>query len=597
MEKYSDEKTFVFSKIKVEEISEISSSRLAYSYIQMVKNPPGWIKILWTGEKCEIYEASFMALHTELYKRTSSGTAARAVKEVMPTLAATHTISVNNMSAAQNKTKSPIEIYTNEYKVLKVKEIAGYTLPTTYPNLEVRGVMTSLADAAFFSVTSKDLEKRLEIDVDHAAHMQFPVKNLSGMSLPSKMKRVDFIANTVAKMCSDKKYAKQVQEELLSKSVTFDAQTGKFKVTTPRVLKVKSIPHLFLVIDAWRKIRGTDADCRSDITAGYYYALSSRSLYKTAYLVHDILYLGIVFKTKYLEIGVPDNVVSAYVLSSLVATGWLIRVIGSNAYSKYNGEKSGIFSYFPIKEMYLRYVPLNETAPRIVGSSIIQPPEQGVMVTRNFGAYVTDNCVAFSYAYLHKDMMKLSENYKGITLFPTAHAHNGHVIVVNATVDYKFDIDAYMKRVSLANTFKTYYVYTRSRFLEHDPFGHRVDLILRNRILPPKSDDNIDLDEETKVEFSKTFAIRSFDNVDYNFLEKGLMKKKRDAQRAIEAIKESEDISEVATERIQQLFTIVDEIDEELVAQDDVHVQEEITIQQEPFVASDDENVDSSMFT
>jgi hypothetical protein len=150
MEKYSDEKTFVFSKIKVEEISEISSSRLAYSYIQMVKNPPGWIKILWTGEKCEIYEASFMALHTELYKRTSSGTAARAVKEVMPTLAATHTISVNNMSAAQNKTKSPIEIYTNEYKVLKVKEIAGYTLPTTYPNLEVRGVMTSLACCFLF---------------------------------------------------------------------------------------------------------------------------------------------------------------------------------------------------------------------------------------------------------------------------------------------------------------------------------------------------------------------------------------------------------------------------------------------------------------
>jgi hypothetical protein len=208
------------------------------------------------------------------------GTAKKTVKEVIPLLSATCTIQVNVMSESEGdeekvvqeigkKRKMGITLIDKDYKSIKLVEHAGFIVPSNYPNAQVRCVMTALGDAAFFSLVSRDMDRRTEVDKEKLKKVGFPLKSLAGIPFPAKSKRSEVVSNTVAKMCQDKKYAAGIVKMMIDPTVQFDAQRGVFKVTSPKVLKAKTVAQMYIAISAWRDVRGADGDARSDVTAAY----------------------------------------------------------------------------------------------------------------------------------------------------------------------------------------------------------------------------------------------------------------------------------------------------------------------------------------
>jgi len=554
----------ISAKTKVP-IQEASTNSLALGAVKILTTTPAWVYALIMDDSEAPFVGSYTTIMQQLVIRTSAGYSAKNVREVVPTMAATHTIVVE-------KGKENVFI-TNDYNEVKMQTIAGIQVPTNYPNAHVKCVMTSLMDGAYIGVSSKKLEANYEINPLDAQAIRFPFKALVvDKEFPKGATRAGFITGTFEKAIRDKGYAEAIAQNDLPDGVVFDFATGKYRYNSPAMLGVKDARALFYAIMAHRKTRGSDKDARHYITAPYYYGIPTRSLYQNGYMIADIQALGAALKTKVLEITNTDQLINAHVMSSLVATGWLIRVVGSNQYperiknTQGYVQKKGVFSYFEHDDVFLRWYYVRETAPKVVGHSVLLPTNTPDVVNQLFSISKSTNAIPFGYVYVNDQMLQLEKHYPGCSLFPTAHAHNGHVIVVRARIDvpvvgdwskrtpfkvadvieekqgkeeiYKtgpLDYKLYLRRVMEACIWKTYYVFSRTRYLEVDPFAHHVSFYMRNqKIIDEKDFVKLSFEDEVNrvFDFDRTMAIKS-DGAKYIVYLPQVVERKRMAQTAV----------------------------------------------------------------
>jgi len=237
-------------------------------------------------------------------------------------------------------------------------------------------------------------------------------------------------------------------------------------------------------------------------------------------VVQDLVALGQSLKTTYLEIFAPDGVITQYVISSLISMGWLIRVSGTSLCpvrevdpldsKKYKSNK-GIYTFFDFDSHYIKYVGVKEEAPKVANDKVEFSTSITKIVNLSFTTVYSGTAIPFTYCYLHPDMERIEDTYPGCTLFPTAHAHSGQVLVVKAPLKVKYkliDLGDYYKRVSAANTFKSLYVYTRIAYYPFDKFAHRTSFFLRNRIFKDEVKAE-ELMEDNDINFDRVFAIKS----------------------------------------------------------------------------------------
>jgi len=525
-----------------ETITTVDVNRLAVSVEAIMgSDTPMWVQGLITDSNVPVFKATFGTLYKELSLRVGSKLSSKAVREVVPAMAATHAIRV--------EADKPFQIIDSSYNKVVTKQVSGFTVPVNYPNADLKCVMQTFVDAAFFTLASKKLETPTEILEEDCKAIGFPAQMLVGGNVPKgNYTRSEFMEDNYHRALTDVNWVEAVNKMNFHEKVTFDFQTGKFKYPPPRLLIAKNAKQLYVSIAAHRKVRGTDKDARSVVTAPYYYGIPSRALYSTGFVVHDIQALGFALGTNVLEIVSTDKVVTTYVLSSLVATGWVVRVVGSNLYpdrrkdNKGNYvEKSGVFSYFSHDDLYLRWAPIQESPPKVAGKSCILPSSKN-LVSQMFGQSVSKLAIPFCYAFIQDEMLDMDNNYPGCSLFPTAHAHNGHVIVVRANVkdnERPFDYFKYLSRVIQACTWKTYYVFSKSPYYNVDPYGHKISFILRNKILVPE-DDAIVLQFEDTVqkvfEFDRTFNCVPVGKVNYSFFAPKVIEDKRAVQSVIKSL-------------------------------------------------------------
>jgi hypothetical protein len=563
-----EKKDMVYKRKQGEEtdISKIDTNRLAVSLKALSGRCPHWVQALITDEKVTPYVASASALMGQLMIRSSSITHNKEVKEIVPALAAKNSVII--------EISKPISILTPEYKRIVLKDVAGNVIPEKMDNGVIKSIMTNLVDGAFFSISSRRMENFQEVNIDLAEKIKFPMRQLGGGTLPSgKYSRMDFIKANIEECVKDEKHSLWLSE-LLPHGVTFDFSTGLFKFPKPVFQAASSVKMLFYIIDCHRKVRGTDKDARSLVSAGYYYGLSSRVLYSVGYVTHDIIHLAQMVGTKILEISAPDAIVNQYVLSSLVAVGFCIRVVGSTIFPERKTdskgvflESAGIFSYFPCDDVFLRWVPISEATPQVVNSSVTLPRDPSALVLRSFQVFKSDTAVPFCYQYLNDEMQDMQKYYPECSLVPTAHAHNGSVLVVRADLNDKnapFDFKKYMKRVVVANVFKTYYVYARTRFYDKDEYAHPEKLILRNRLLPAENEIMALQEEKTvEVKFDRIFSVETSVRHVYSYVPPKLVQTKRDMELAIKLAKQELDNPSVSEENIKSRLAQLDIMESE----------------------------------
>jgi hypothetical protein len=391
-------------------------------------------------------------------------------------------------------------------KIVPLQTYGGYMVEKNDEETKKKISSTILADAFMFALVNSAVVEtsttkkivRADIDYEVAESLKFPVCNLQGQDFVED-KRENIVAGTAEKIAMDSKFAKQVESQFPKQSIQ-DPKTGKTSLSSMvydfkkacflfhrgKPKQVKNASNLHRLTAMCRKVRGSDTGPRHEVHSGYYFGASGRHLYSTGFTVLDIMALGVSCKTKKLEIGFVDSIVSSHVLQSLVANGWLIRIVGSSAYPKYDKQETGIFSYFSFGDIYLRYCPLKDPSPTVVSNDVRIGNDLSGVISRNFKVGDSSFAVPFGYAYLRDDMDDMDANYSSLSLFPTAHAHSGQVIVAGVTFTQPIvDYHKYLLRCSYANIWKNEYVYSRERFWEHDPYRHDMRFSLRNR--PVKS--------------------------------------------------------------------------------------------------------------
>jgi hypothetical protein len=385
-------------------IETASLNSLALGAVKILSTSPAWVHALISDLEEEPYKGSYGTIMQHLVIRVGAGYSAKNVREVVPAMAATHTIVVEK--GVENT------FITNDYKEVKMQTIAGIQVPTNYPNAHTKCVITSLVDGALIGVNAKKLTNNYEVNPADAMAIRFPFKPLTVVEeFPKGLTRSGLVIGTFEKAIVNSKAAESLLDDL-PEGVFFDFKTGKYRYPPPVMLKVKDANALFHAIMAHRKVRGADKDARHYITAAYYYGLPTRSLYQNAYVVNDIQALGYALRTKLLEITNTDQIINAHVMSSLVASGWLIRVVGSNQYPERmkNSQGSyvqntGVFSYFEHDEVFLRWYYIRETAPKVVGNVVTLSKNTPDLVNHLFGISKSDNAIPFGYVYLNDQML------------------------------------------------------------------------------------------------------------------------------------------------------------------------------------------------
>jgi len=245
-----------------------------------------------------------------------------------------------------------------------------------------------------------------------------------------------------------------------------------------RMPEKKNWHSFYVTLAEHRVVRGGDTGVRSFSSVGYYYGYMSAPMYRAAYVVNDIVAMGAHFgnQTLYLEINALDGVFTIQVLTSLVANGWVIRVVNGHDFPNWvPTEKEPI----PLPKIYHRvatdqvffvYAPLMENQPRIEAGKLITQDVMSECALR-----VKDNStrITFTYIYLRDELSEYMEY-----LMPSAHAHNGHAIFLNKKISLSYTMMDYMNRCVMANGYKTSHVYHRYPFYGDDKLRHKVPFSL-----------------------------------------------------------------------------------------------------------------------
>ncbi len=383
--------------------------------------------------------------------------------------------------------------------VMKTFQLGGYVCPVGNQEIRTKIEGTVIANAAYFPVVSTQCSAGefggvktkgtilQHVDYSAAEELKLPLSEARLMKLPNCPRKA-LIEATAMAVVMKPEHREDIMS-LMPDSVEFNVKKARFEFKDPeykrkimRPFVVKTCDDLYWLIFKWRAIRGTDRAPRYEVTSGYYYGLTSRSLYSVSYVVHDIIALGARLNVKVLEINSIDGVITSHVCHSLVAQGWIIRIVGASFYPKRKEESRGMFSYSPVSGRYLRFCANNEDQPSLVRGSLTQSVDILTAIDNAFKVGLDEYAIPFTYVYVQESLRNMP---KDKFLFPTAHAHNGHVIVVKGTLsqdaNYVFDFQKYLMRISQANTHKTFYYLTREPYWQIDPFGHRIDFYLRNR--------------------------------------------------------------------------------------------------------------------
>jgi hypothetical protein len=508
---------FDVTQKEVIKIDQASTNSLALACLKYNPNSGAWIKVLVTDPSEKPYQGSYMDMLKELKLRTTSGLSSSKLSEVATILAARYTVAVpyDQLQAPKGNVHGScgdgITLTDDKYENVPVINFGGYVVPANYPDAQVKIVASNVVDAFFLPLKSKDLSKRAEIDYKLADAMGFPTTNLGGLDLPGD-KRIGLLEGSKEAAMTEPGYIQDLLKRF-PKSLQFDLETGTFAVKT-NTIKCTSIGSMYECLSKWRELRGVDGDARHEMFDGYYYGFPSRSWYTIAYMVQDILALGNSLQTRYLEISAPDSMITVTVLSSLVSQGWLIRVTDSALFPDYENQKKGVFKYFDFDNVYLTWRPIKEEAPKKVNGRWSYNHTAPAMIHRAFRNASSQKAFPFAYLYLSDLMIKFEKEFDvekyPLSLFPTAHAHNGHIIIVGGQMNgEKLSVGKYVTRVSYANTYKTFYGYTKIPFFYVDPYAHKFRFYIRNKIYsdPIEDEAKFVIDTNDGISFDRVFAV------------------------------------------------------------------------------------------
>jgi len=397
-------------------------------------------------------------------------------------------------------------IHTRERKPIPTQRFAEVVFPVGYPDAQKKISAEHVVRAALFSIEDIDVVKKKTREVPTEVGMRMGVRfaSLNDIQIPME-ERSKVVSTTVAGILSGNTGLKNALVERMSPVAKFIPEEGRFDV--PMVRKyTENVDRLWQLIDANRKIRGADQCKRHTDTVGYYYGHMSHHMVKAAWAVSDILKLGKMYNVKHLEVTKMEGVISMYVCQSLVTAGWTIRVINGIGLPSYTGESRGLFSYFPftkrvyakykknfegedkdvvvdevVKIPYLQYIFLDDKAPTISGQVVKYESDKEVLqqkIKQNRSVMA----IPFFYTYYRPKHERYEdfEEFLGFQPMATAHAHSAQIIFSKRSAGTKFNFEDYRKRVAEANAWKTFYVYRKRRYWEHDPFGFKVDIALVN---------------------------------------------------------------------------------------------------------------------
>jgi len=254
---------------------------------------------------------------------------------------------------------------------------------------------------------------------------------------------------------------------------------------TPSTLNWQSF---YTTLAEHRLVRGGDTGIRSFSSVGYYYGYMPAPMYRAAYVVHDLMALAHQYGNQImnLEINAMDGLFTAPVLTSLVANGWVIRVVNGHEFPDFvvtddvPKPKPKIYHRVKSDESFMVYVPLMEDQPKIESGKLVMSDVMSEVELRiaNQGTRI-----CFSYIYLRDALVDFVDY-----LMPSAHAHNGQALFVNKKMNDRPPLTAYLQRCVLANGFKTSHVYNRLPFYFDDPMRSPVRFCLFFK--EPKQQDN-----------------------------------------------------------------------------------------------------------
>jgi len=482
-----DEKLLpTFPSVIVESIDQVPVISLINVLKKLKMEIQPWMLELMDGREAIPCSFNQAQAYKELSRRRQLATTSARLADVAYNLSTTNVINISpsgKVEIADDKTGKP----------LKVETFSGYVIPKNDKSAKEEVKATVIANAYAFPIVSTPSSASattkktslVTVDVEVAETLSFPLFKSYLTQLPEDCKRNIYVTNC-AKAIKQNRAFKESILRLSPVGVDWKDEKGNFELDSKsygKVVKVNNCKTLYNMIIASRAVRGADYSARHEVHSGYYYGLIGRGLFHVCYIVQDILALGSSLGINMLELNSVDSIFNNHVCQSLVAQGWLIRIVGATSYPERDDEESGIFSYFSSNKMYLRFCPLNERQPQMTSGVLTMTTDVMGLLKRKFKCGLDDYGIPFSYAYIQDSMRSCQQD--GFFLYPTAHAHSGHVIVVKRELaddnDYNFGFDAYLRRISLANTWKNHYVYTRTPFIISDPFAHQTDFFIRNR--------------------------------------------------------------------------------------------------------------------
>jgi len=236
----------------------------------------------------------------------------------------------------------------------------------------------------------------------------------------------------------------------------------------PPITSTTDVEQMWRYLQLHRQFRGEDNRWLSQMTAGYYYGVMPKPVELVFWQVADIIHVLRMYNLSIVAfLEEPNSGVSR----SLAASGYVVFVKTVKCYSvEVHVDEGGCYlpgvyrvpSTHTVKQA-LMILPQQSSRPVITGKTMSYPKETASMVK----IYASKAYPTMAWVFLDD----VIDQFSNVKLQPSLHAHAGHAILLMGPMIASIEgvsKTTLMDRCSASNCFKTWFPFTRTRFLEFD---------------------------------------------------------------------------------------------------------------------------------
>jgi len=237
----------------------------------------------------------------------------------------------------------------------------------------------------------------------------------------------------------------------------------------PAMCKITQLDRMWSYMSRHRMIRSEDNKWLSPLTSGYYYASMDKSVDKVMWQIADILHITRTYELSAIYfLNAPNSTVA----TSLARAGYIVTIKTEKVKVDLVDGKPGVFRVRKMVTEPICTLTIAETDPcrPVVTKIKVEYKDDADRIGLMIGVITSMNSPVMTWQYMSPLLFGIEYANNAYYVFPSVHAHAGTAIVISGVKydDALWTQEQLIMRCADANVFKTWFPFSRTRFLEFD---------------------------------------------------------------------------------------------------------------------------------